>query len=119
MERRELTRDELFKSYQLTWKEAFFKFYAPLSKPWFWAIMTPLAVITSTFFGRYTAQTEEIHRRYNEIHGRTNVQFNPYKVEHKEIYKMLDYLDEKGVKVGDETVRLSRSIDNFFDKLPF
>ena len=29
---------------------------------------------------------------------------------------MLDYLDAKGIKVGDDAVRLSRGIDNFLYK---
>ncbi len=54
------------------------------------------------------------------MQGRTNVQVrNDYYQNKEAVYKMLDYLDARGVKVGDDMVRLSRSIDNFFDKLPF
>lgn len=103
---------------ELTWKESFFRFYAPLKNPWFWAIATPFVAVMSSFNARYLTQAGEIDRRYNEMYGKTNVQFN-YHSNNEEIYKMLDYLDANGVKVGDDMVRLSRNIDNFFDKLPF
>lgn len=103
---------------ELTWKDAFFRFYAPLKSPWFYAIVTPFVAVMTSFSVRYITQAEEIDRRYNEMHGRTNVQFN-YNSNKEEIYKMLDYLDASGVKVGDDIIRLSRSIDDFFDKLPF
>ena len=59
---------------ELTWKEAFKQFYAPLKNPWFWAIATPFVAIMSSFSVRYLTQVEEINRRYNESHGRANVQ---------------------------------------------
>ena len=101
------------KSEELTWKEVFKKFYAPLKNPWLWATVTPFVVVMTSFNVRYQTQAEEINRRYNEIDGRTNVEFN-YRSNRKEIYKMLDYLDARGVKVGDDMARLSRSIDDFF-----
>ncbi len=70
--------------------------------------MTPFSI-------RYRTQAEEINRRYNEMYGRTNVEFN-YDGNDKEIYKMLDYLDEKRIKVGDDAIRLYRSFADFTDK---
>lgn len=72
----------------------------------------------TSFSVRYLTQAEEIYRRYYEMHGRINVQFN-YDNDDKEIYKKMDYLNANGIKVGDDMVRLGRGIDDFFDKLPF
>ena len=104
---------------ELTWKEAFKQSFAPLKSPWFYVFVVPFVAVMASFSVRYITQAEEIDRRYNEMHGRTNVQFNHNNSNKEEIYKMLDYLDANGVKVGDDIVRLSRSIDDFFDKLPF
>lgn len=103
-----------------TWKKSCKQFYAPLKKPWFWAIVTPLAAVMTSYNVRYLNQAEEIDKQYNKMYGRTNVQVrNDYWQNREDIYKMLDYLDANGVKVRDDMVRLSRGLDNFFDKLPF
>ena len=65
---------------ELTWKEAFKQFYAPLKNPWFWAIATPFVAIMSSFSAGYLTEAKEIYRRYNEMRGRTNMQFNLDKI---------------------------------------
>ena len=101
-----------------TWKQMTKDYFSPLRKPWFWIITGSFATVMSSFSSRYITQTEEVHRRYNEIQGRTNVEFN-YTRSDAEIYDMLDYLDANGVKVRDDTIRLSRGMHDFLDKLPF